>query len=47
MTHETSVESGNATISTNSSNTSNKKAPRTNNDKMHLVYRRPVCTNEM
>jgi hypothetical protein len=44
MTHETTVDSGNAAISTNTTNT-NKKALRTNNDKMHLVYRRPVCTS--
>lgn len=46
MTHETTVDSGSATISTNTTNT-NKKALRSNNDKMHLVYRRPVCTDEM
>jgi hypothetical protein len=43
MTHETTVDSGSASISTNTPNT-NKKALRTNNDKMHLVYRRPVRT---
>jgi hypothetical protein len=41
MTHETTIDNGSATISTNIS--PNKKALRSNNDKMHMVYRRPVC----